>query len=96
MSVDLPYSMVIRWSDEDRLYIVHLREFGEGAKTHGATYEEAAKNGREVLEMLVETFMADGRALPKPDKYVMPSVRRGRSSKKTSPKRRKPQLQKQA
>jgi hypothetical protein len=48
------------------------------------------------LEMLVETFMADGRALPKPDKYVMPSVRRGRSSKKTSPKRRKPQLQKQA
>jgi antitoxin HicB len=68
--IDLPFSMIIRWSDEDRVYIAHLPEFGEGAKTHGSTYEEAAKNGREVLEMLVESLIADGEALPKPEKYV--------------------------
>ena len=70
MSVELPFSMVIRWSDRDKVYIAHLPEFGDGAKTHGATYEEAARNGREVLEMVVESYMADGQPLPKPNKYA--------------------------
>ena len=96
MSVDLPYSMVIRWCDEDRLYIAHLPEFGEGSKTHGATYEEAAKNETEVLELLVETFIADGKPLPKPDKYIMPVIRRARPGKRSTVKRHKRQLQKQA
>jgi predicted RNase H-like HicB family nuclease len=76
--------MVIRWSDRDKLYIAHLPEFGDGAKTHGATYEEAAKNGREVLEMLVESYMADGEPLPKPQKYQgsRPPVRSRIVSKK--------------
>ena len=73
--MNLPYSMVIHWSDADGVYIAHLVEFGDGAKTHGDTYDEAAKNGREVLEMLVEDYIRSGQALPKPDKYpdVAPS-----------------------
>lgn len=59
------YSMEIRWSDEDQAFIVTLPEF-LGCKTHGATYEEAAKNGREVMELLVETYQAEGRPLPEP------------------------------
>jgi len=83
VSVELPFSMVIRWSDRDKLYIAHLPEFGDGAKTHGATYEEAAKNGREVLEMVVESYMAEGQPLPKPDKYgESPVPARARTIKK--------------
>jgi antitoxin HicB len=51
----LQYSMLIRWSDEDQCYVVWLPEFGPHCHTHGATYEAAAKNGREVLELLVSS-----------------------------------------
>jgi antitoxin HicB len=51
----LPYSMVIVWSEEDDCYLVHLPDFPEQRfRTHGETYEEAAKNGQEVLELLLE------------------------------------------
>ena len=49
------YTVIIQWSEEDNAYVVSLPEWGCGCKTHGATYEEAARNAREVLEMLVET-----------------------------------------
>ena len=72
----IPYSMVIQWSDEDRVYVVSLPEFGPYCKTHGETYEEAAKNGREVLELLMESCEEDGQPLPKPKKLGLPvSVR---------------------
>jgi predicted RNase H-like HicB family nuclease len=59
------YSMLIQWSDEDRVFIVTLPEFG-GCKTHGETYEEAVKNGREVIELLIDTYGEDNRPLPEP------------------------------
>ena len=70
----LRYSMHIQWSDEDNAYLVTLPEwpnvnFG-GPHTHGDTYEEAAKNGREVLEMLIEGSREDNEALPDPAVYV--------------------------
>jgi antitoxin HicB len=58
--------MLIRWSDEDQVYIVSLPEWGRFAKTHGDTYEKAARAGREVLEMLIETELAEGHKLPEP------------------------------
>ncbi|MGJ3253828.1 MAG: type II toxin-antitoxin system HicB family antitoxin [Elainellaceae cyanobacterium] len=59
--------MVIRWSDEDHLYLVHLPEFPwRHFHTHGKTYEEAARNGQEVIELLVEYFQQEGRPLPEP------------------------------
>ena len=59
------YSIVIQWSDEDECYIVSLPEFGNYARTHGDTYEEAVKNAQEVLELLIE----DNNNLPQPNVY---------------------------
>jgi antitoxin HicB len=59
------YSMTIQWSDEDKAFIVTLPEFG-GCMTHGDTYEEAVKNGREVIELLIETYGEERRPLPRP------------------------------
>jgi predicted RNase H-like HicB family nuclease len=58
--------MVIQWSDEDRVYVVTLPEFGPYARTHGATYEKAAKSGREVLDLLIESAKEDRQPLPLP------------------------------
>jgi predicted RNase H-like HicB family nuclease len=63
------YSMLIRWSDEDRAFIVSLPEFGPYANTHGETYDEAVRAGQEVLELLIESYQELGRPLPEPAKY---------------------------
>ena len=47
--------MLIVWSEEDNCYLVHLPDFPEQRyRTHGESYEEAAKNGYEVLQLLLE------------------------------------------
>lgn len=61
----LKYSMIIEWSDADAAYVVTLPEFPSN-RTHGETYEEAVRNGHEVLEMLVEVCREDGKPLPQP------------------------------
>jgi predicted RNase H-like HicB family nuclease len=61
--------MLIRWSDEDQVYIVTLPEF-DNAKTHGETYEKAAKMGRELIESFVLWNKQDGKPLPPPRKFV--------------------------
>jgi antitoxin HicB len=59
------YSMVIQWSVEDNLYLVHLPEFpSQQFVTHGETYEAAAKRGQEVLEILLEEYQESGKPLP--------------------------------
>jgi predicted RNase H-like HicB family nuclease len=60
------YSMLIEWSEEDRLYIVSLPEWGKYAHTHGATYAEAVRHGEEVLELLIASACAEGKPLPTP------------------------------
>lgn len=64
------YSMIIQWSERDHAYLVTLPEWADRligtAVTHGVTYEEAAKNGREVLEMLIEDALESGDPLPEP------------------------------
>lgn len=66
--MSLHYRMIILWSDEDELFLVQLPElYGEGRFcTHGATYEEAARSGREVMELLIEHYQETGRPLPEP------------------------------
>ncbi|TVQ43448.1 MAG: type II toxin-antitoxin system HicB family antitoxin [Gloeocapsa sp. DLM2.Bin57] len=61
------YSILIQWSKEDQKYIVSLPEFGPYAHTHGDSYEEALKNGQEVLELLIEDYQARNKPLPNPD-----------------------------
>jgi predicted RNase H-like HicB family nuclease len=69
------YSMVIRWSERDHAFLVSLPEFDRVSQpcTHGETYEEAARNGSEVLEMLIESYQAQQRPLPEPDLLVAES-----------------------
>ena len=67
------YSMLTQWSDEDQAYLVTLPEWKGrvfGPVTHGDTYEEAAHNGREVLEMLIESAREHGEPLPEPRAFA--------------------------
>lgn len=65
--MNMPYSMIIQWSDEDGSYLVHLPDFPfQQFHTHGDTYEEAAKQGQEVIESLMEWYEAEGKPLPMP------------------------------
>lgn len=69
----LDHSMVIEWSAEDQLYLVTLPAWAASVMqpvTHGTSYEEAAKNGREVLEMLIESAQEDGEPLPLPRTFA--------------------------
>jgi predicted RNase H-like HicB family nuclease len=59
------YSMLIQWSEEDTSYVVSFPEFPT-AHTHGDSYEQAATNGREVLNLLIQTYEREGRPLPEP------------------------------
>lgn len=60
----LHFDMVITWSDLDGCYLVHLPDFPEQHyRTHGNTYEEAARHGQEILELLLQE---DGLPHPQP------------------------------
>jgi len=63
--------MFIRWSEEDQVYIAMLPEF-DNAKTHGSTYESAARMGRELIESFIMWYRQDGQPLPEPRLFVYP------------------------
>jgi len=64
------YSLIIRWSEEDQCYIAWVPEFGTGTKTHGATYEKAAKAGQDVIELLMDIHEDRERSIPEPWLYA--------------------------
>lgn len=65
--MSLRYQMIIQWNEEDNIYLVALPDFpGQKWSTHGDTYEEAATNGREVLELLIESYQERNLTLPNP------------------------------
>ena len=63
---NLNYTITIQWSQEDNCFVVFLPEFKNEMQpvTHGETYEEALKNAKEVLELIVEEYQEDGKPLP--------------------------------
>jgi antitoxin HicB len=63
----MKYSMHIRWSDEDQVFVVHLPEFD--CYTHGETYLKAVQMGEEVLAMLIEGMEAEHQPLPTPQRF---------------------------
>jgi len=65
------FSMLIRWSDEDEAYIVTLPEF-DNAKTHGDTYEEAARQGSDLIDSFLMWSAQDDKPLPAPRLFVFP------------------------
>lgn len=69
------YAMHIAWSEQDQAYLVVLPEWmprllNDIAITRGATYEEAARNGQEALDLLIEEAKAHGEPLPEPQTIV--------------------------
>jgi predicted RNase H-like HicB family nuclease len=63
--MNLPYTIIIQWSSEDKCYLVNLPEFPtQKYHTHGDTYEEAVKNAQEVIEMLIAEYQEYGKPLP--------------------------------
>lgn len=65
--MNLKYQMIIQWSEEENIYLVALPDFpGQQWATHGETYEEAATNGKEVLELLIESYKERNLPLPIP------------------------------
>ena len=65
------YTMHLEWSNEDRVFVVSLPDFGQFAKTHGSTRAEAVKNGEEVLQMLIEHYRDLKRPLPIPQHFQL-------------------------
>jgi len=69
VSGTLQYSIVIEWSPEDQAYVVILPEWANHYAmpvASGATYEEAAKRGRNALENYIRFAQEDGYPLPQP------------------------------
>ncbi len=57
------YSMIIQWSDDDNAYIVTVPEL-PGCKTHGETYEEAVRQGRDAIDSWIMVAEELGRPVP--------------------------------
>lgn len=64
----LKYTVVIQWSEEDHCYIASLPEWANRAiaSASGKTYEEAARNACEVLELLMEDEFGKPVDAPRP------------------------------
>lgn len=59
------YSMVLQWSNIDNVYLVTVPEL-LGLITHEDTYEEAIKNGLEVIELWIDADQESGRPIASP------------------------------
>jgi predicted RNase H-like HicB family nuclease len=61
----LRYSMNIEWDAQDHIYVVRVPEL-PGCVTHGATYEEAVRQGQDAIESWIEAARAWGNPIPPP------------------------------
>ena len=66
------YTMIIQWSNKDKCFVVTLPEWGELCHTYGDTYEEALKNAKEVLKLMIESSLEEGTTLPKANLFTKP------------------------
>ncbi len=60
------YSILIKWSEEDQLFLVTLPEFTDVMQpsTHGKDYQEALQNAQNLIESLIEIYQEDNQPLP--------------------------------
>ena len=63
------YSMDIVWDEEDQIFVVTVPEL-DGCMTHGKTYEEAVKNGKDAMDGWIEVAQSLGWTLPRPRNYA--------------------------
>jgi predicted RNase H-like HicB family nuclease len=57
------YTMIIQWDDDDKIFVVSVPEL-PGCMTHGETYEEAVKQGKEAIEGWLDVAKAWGGQFP--------------------------------
>lgn len=57
------YTVLLQWSPVDDAFIATIPEL-PGAHTHGDSYEEALKNAREVIELVVSELAEEGQPIP--------------------------------
>jgi antitoxin HicB len=65
---------VLLWSEEDQCYVATLPAW-QNARTHGTTLEEATRNAREVLEMLIDSATRHGEPIPPPERRYSGNLR---------------------
>lgn len=63
-----PYPLLIEWSPEDDAFIVSVPDM-PGVRTHGATREEAAAMGEEVVAVVLGHLRKRGRPIPPPSPF---------------------------
>jgi len=59
------YSMLLRWDPDDGIYVVTVPEL-PGCMSHGATYEEAVRQGQDAIDSWVAASRAEGLPIPEP------------------------------
>jgi predicted RNase H-like HicB family nuclease len=59
------YEIIIYWSNDDRLFIAEVPEL-PGCVAHGKTQEEALANGKESIQLWVDTAGEFGDPVPEP------------------------------
>lgn len=64
------YSMVMEWDPDDRNYVVSIPEL-PGRHTHGTTYEEATRKGRDAMISWIDANRHWGHPIP-PARYWAP------------------------
>jgi antitoxin HicB len=68
------YQMVLQYAPDDGCYLVTLPAW-QNARTHGATPEEAIRNGREVLALLIDSARRHGERTPPPERRYSGNLR---------------------
>jgi predicted RNase H-like HicB family nuclease len=62
---DIHYSMIIQWHPGDQIYVVTVPEL-PGCRTHGATYEEAVRQGQDAIASWIMVAQELERPVPPP------------------------------
>ena len=68
------YQVVLLWSEEDECYVATLPAW-QNASTHGSTLEQAARNAREAIAMLIADASRRGEPLPAPERRYSGNLR---------------------
>ncbi len=64
------YAIQIFWSEEDEGFIAVCREFS-GLSAFGETREEALCEAQTALDLMIESYQANGISLPEPQSVLL-------------------------
>lgn len=59
------YEIIIRWDEEDNLFIAEVPELN-GCMAHGSAYDSALKNVKEAIQLWIDTAKEFGDPIPEP------------------------------